>query len=64
MNTPNTPREQVDRVLRAYDRQRELGFPASDTVGLTALYLRVPREIVLKALAVREARQRPLRLAA
>ena len=63
MNTPNTPREHVDRVLRAYDRQRDVGFPASDAVGITALQLRVPREIVIKALAVREARQ-PLRLAA
>jgi hypothetical protein len=63
MNTPNTPREHVDRVLHSYDRHRDLGFPASDAVGITALHLRVPREIVIKALAVREAR-RPLRLAA
>jgi hypothetical protein len=64
MTTPNTPREHVARVLRAYDRQRDLGFPASDAVGITAQHLRVPREIVMKALAVREATRPPLRLAA
>ena len=64
MNTPNTPREHVARVLHAYDRQRDLGFPASDAVGTTALHLRIPREIVSKALAVREAARPPLRLAA
>jgi hypothetical protein len=64
MNTPNTPREHVARVLRAYDRQRDLGFPASDAVGITALHLGIAREIVIKALAVREAKQPPLRLAA
>jgi prolipoprotein diacylglyceryl transferase len=64
MNTANTPREQVERVLDRYDRQRRLGFPPSDAVGATAQHLRVPRETVMKALAVREARQRPLRLVA
>jgi hypothetical protein len=64
MNAPNTPREHVARVLHAYDRQRRLGFPPSDAVGATALALRVSRETVLKALAVREATRPALRLAA
>jgi hypothetical protein len=64
MNTPNSPREHVHRVLHAYERQRRLGFPPSDAVGITALQLRVPRETVLKALAVREAKRPALRLAA
>ena len=64
MTTSNTPREHVARVLRAYDQQRDAGFPASDAVGITALQLRVPRETVMKALVIREAAQRPLRLAA
>lgn len=64
MNAPNTPNEQVERVLRAYDRNRTLGSASDEAVGIAAVQLRVPRETVLKALDVRAAFATPLRLAA
>jgi hypothetical protein len=64
MNAPNTPQEHVARVLRAYDRQRTLGATTNVAVGVTAVQLRIPREIVLKALDVRAAFATPIRLAA
>jgi hypothetical protein len=64
MNSPNTPREHVARVLRAYDRQRALGIDIGAAVRVAAAQLRVSRETVVKALAVRETAPRRLRLLA
>jgi hypothetical protein len=64
MNSPNTPREHVARVLRAYDRQRALGVDIGAAVRVAAAQLRVSRETVVKALAVRETAPRRLRLVA
>ena len=64
MNGPNTPREHVERVLHAYDRQRALGAGSDEAVGITAALLRVPRETVTKALRLRDAAPSRLRLVA
>jgi hypothetical protein len=64
MNTSNTPREHVQRVLGAYDRQRRLGLAAREAVSVAALHLGVQRETVVKALAIRDARRPALRAAA
>jgi hypothetical protein len=64
MNAPNTPREHVERVLHAYNRQRALGIEATAAIGIAAAQLRVPRATVIKALRVLEAAPRTLRLVA
>jgi hypothetical protein len=64
MNAPNTPHEHVKRVLQAYDRQRALGFDHGVAVGVAATRLRVARETVIKALAVRAEAPPALRLVA
>jgi len=64
MNAPHTPHEQVERVLHAYDCQCALGAGAAAAVDVAAALLRVSRETVIKAVAVRDAVPRTLRLAA
>jgi hypothetical protein len=64
MNTPNSSREHVARVLIVYDRQRELGAEHGAAVALAAAQLRVARETVSKALALREPAPCALRLVA
>jgi len=51
-------------VLHAYDCQCALGAGAAAAVDVAAALLRVSRETVIKAVAVRDAVPRTLRLAA
>jgi hypothetical protein len=64
MNTPNTPREHVARVLLAYDRLRAPAVEHSAAIAIVAVQLRVSRETVTKALALRETAPCALRLVA
>ena len=64
MYTPVTPREHVERVLRAYDHQRELGHDDRAAIDITAAQLRIPRQTIVKALALRPPSATQLRLVA
>ena len=64
MNTPTPRTSNVERVLRAYYRQRALGVDDCIAVRTAAAQLHVSRETVIKALALRGAAAPTLRLVA